>query len=87
MVRRVDDLVPIVLCLIIGIFTGSPSTMFKLSVLGVLLVRLYSKYRERRPAGRALHVPYWYGLRSLRGRTTPNLFCRRWLPCQVWAKR
>ncbi|WP_295385040.1 type IV conjugative transfer system protein TraL [uncultured Thiodictyon sp.] len=77
---RVDDLVPIVLCLVIGIFTGSPGTMFKLIVLGVLLVRLYSKYRERRPDGHALHVLYWYGLLPLRGRTTPNPFCRRWLP-------
>ena len=39
---RVDNRVPIVLCLVIGIFTGSPGTMFKLIVLGVLRVRLYS---------------------------------------------
>ena len=77
---RVDDLVPIVLCLVIGIFTGSPGTMFKLIVLGVLLVRLYSKYRERRPDGHALHFLYWYGLLPLRGRITPNPFFRRWLP-------
>jgi conjugal transfer pilus assembly protein TraL len=70
---RVDDLVPIVLCLVIGIFTGSPGTMFKLIVLGVLLVRLYSKYRERRPDGHALPFLYWYGLLPLRGRTTPPI--------------
>ncbi len=32
---RVDDLVPIVLCLVIGIFTGSPGTLFKLIRLTV----------------------------------------------------
>jgi conjugal transfer pilus assembly protein TraL len=69
---RVDDLVPIVLCLVIGIFTGNPGTMFKLIVLGVLLVRLYSKYRERRPDGHALHFLYWYGCCLCMGVPSPS---------------
>lgn len=77
---RVDDLAPIVLTLVVGILTGSPRTLFQLLLLGVLLVRLYTKFRERRPDGYALHFLYWHGLLPLRGRATPNPFARRWLP-------
>ncbi len=77
---RIDDLVPIVVCLIIGIFMGRPATLFGMLLIGVLLVRLYSKYRERRPDGHALHALYWWGLIPLKGRTTPNPFIRRWAP-------
>ncbi len=61
---RIDDLVPVVLML----------------VLGIVLVRLYGCFRDSRPDGYALHRAYWAGLLSLRGRTTPNPFIRRWLP-------
>ena len=76
----VDDLALIVLTLVVRILTGSPRTLYQLLILGVLLVCLYTKFRERRPDGYALHLLYWHGLRPLRGRTTPNPFARRWLP-------
>jgi conjugal transfer pilus assembly protein TraL len=49
-------------------------------LLSIVLVRLYGRFRDSRPDGFALHWAYWAGLLSLRGRTTPNPFIRRWLP-------
>ena len=49
-------------------------------LLGIVLVRLYGRFRDSRPDGYSLHWAYWAGLLSLRGRTTPNPFIRRWLP-------
>jgi conjugal transfer pilus assembly protein TraL len=77
MLWRVDDLVPVVLMLIIGILVDRLPLFL---LLGVLLVRLYSKFRESRADGFALHWMYWIGMFPMRGRTTPNPFCRRWLP-------
>ena len=47
----VDDLALIALTLVVGIHAGSPRTLFQLLILGVLLVRLYTKFRERRADG------------------------------------
>ncbi|WP_295386103.1 type IV conjugative transfer system protein TraL [uncultured Thiodictyon sp.] len=74
---RIDDLAPIVLMLVVGILADRLSLFL---LIGVLLVRFYSKYRESRPDGHALHALYWFGLLPITGRTTPNPFCRRWLP-------
>ena len=49
-------------------------------LLGIVLVRLYGRFRDSRPDGYALHWAYWAGLLGLRGQTTPNPFIRRWLP-------
>lgn len=74
---RVDDLAPIVLMLIVGILADR---LLMFLIIGLLLVRLYSKFRESRPDGYALHFLYWSGLLPITGRTTPNPFARRWLP-------
>jgi conjugal transfer pilus assembly protein TraL len=74
---RIDDMVPVVLMLVFGILADQ---LIVFLLLGVVLVRLYGRFRDSRPDGYALHWAYWAGLLSLRGRTTPNPFIRRWLP-------
>ena len=74
---RIDDLVPVVLMLVLGILADQ---LLVFVLLGIVLVRLYGRFRDSRPDGYALHWAYWAGLLSLRGRTTPNPFIRRWLP-------
>ncbi|MCU0836829.1 MAG: type IV conjugative transfer system protein TraL [Chromatiaceae bacterium] len=49
-------------------------------LLGIVLVRLYGRFRDSRPDGYALHWAYWVGLFGPRGHTTPNPFTRRWRP-------
>ena len=74
---RIDDLVPVVLMLVLGILADQ---LLVFLLLGIVLVRLYGRFRDSRADGYALHWAYWSGLLGLRGRTTPNPFIRRWLP-------
>jgi conjugal transfer pilus assembly protein TraL len=73
---RIDDLVPVVVVvmLVLGILADQ---LLVFLLLGIVLVRLYGRFRDSRPDGYALHWASWVGLR---GRTTPNPFIRRWLP-------
>ena len=74
---RIDDLVPVGLALCLGILTDQ---FLLFSTLGLVGVRYYSRYRDSRPDGYALHWGYWTGLIPLASRTTPNPYIRRWLP-------
>jgi len=74
---RIDDLVPVVLMLVLGVLADQLALFL---LLGVVLVRLYGRFRDSRPDGYALHWAYWVGLLHLRAPTTPNPFIRRWLP-------
>ena len=74
---RIDDLVPIVVCVCVGILTHQ---FLLFMVLGLVSVRYYSRYRDSRPDGFALHWAYWVGLLPLSAPTTPNPYIRRWLP-------
>ena len=73
---RIDDLIPVVVFGSIAILIDQPL----LFLVGLLLVRLYGRFREGRADGYALHALYWAGLWRLRARTTPNPFIRIWLP-------
>lgn len=74
---RADDLAPLLVLLIIGMLVGHALVF---TLLGLLAVRLYGRYRESRPDGYVLHALYWAGLLPLRGRTCPNPFVRRFVP-------
>ena len=73
---RIDDLIPVVVFGSIAILIDQPL----LFLVGLLLVRLYGRFREGRADGYALHALYWAGLWRLRARSTPNPFIRTWLP-------
>jgi conjugal transfer pilus assembly protein TraL len=53
---RLDDLIPLILMLVIGMLTDR-LVMFLL--LGLVLSRLYGRFRDSRPDGFALHWCYW----------------------------
>ena len=74
---RIDDLVPMVLMVSLGILADQ---LLLFLVLGLLGVRLYGRFRQSRPDGYALHWAYWAGLLRLKGRTTPNPYIRLWRP-------
>ena len=74
---RIDDLVPVVLMLAFGILSDQ---LLVFLVGGIMLVRLYGRFRDSRPDGYALHWAYWIGLLHLRARTAPNPFIRAFLP-------
>jgi len=52
---RLDDLIPLILMLVIGMLTDRLAVFL---VLGVMLSRLYGRFRDSRPDGFALH---WTG--------------------------
>jgi conjugal transfer pilus assembly protein TraL len=72
---RLDDLIPLILMLVIGMLTDR---LMIFLVLGLVLSRLYGRFRDSRPDGFALHWCYWQGLLPLRARTCPNPFSRTW---------
>jgi conjugal transfer pilus assembly protein TraL len=74
---RMDDLVPVMSMVIIGILLNQ-LTLF--AVLGLVLVRFYGRYRDSRPDGYVLHWAYWLGVLPATARTCPNPYIRRWLP-------
>jgi conjugal transfer pilus assembly protein TraL len=74
---RLDDLMPAVIALVIGILIGHPLV---LTLAGFGAGYGYRRYRESRPDGFALHWLYWQGLMPLKARSTPNPFARRFAP-------
>ena len=72
---RLDDLIPLILMLVIGILADR-LLLFLLS--GFVLARLYGRFRDSRPDGFALHWCYWHGLLPLPARSCPNPFARTW---------
>jgi conjugal transfer pilus assembly protein TraL len=73
---RLDDVIPFLLILIVALLVEK----IWLLIPGFFVIRLYSRFRDTRPDGYALHVLYWYGLFPMLGRTTPNPFIRQYLP-------
>ncbi|KAA6187928.1 type IV conjugative transfer system protein TraL [Thiohalocapsa marina] len=72
---RLDDLIPLILMLVIGILSDR---LWLFLVIGFVLSRLYGRFRDSRPDGFALHWCYWHGLLPLTARSCPNPFSRRW---------
>lgn len=72
---RLDDLIPLLLMLVIGILSDR---LWLFLILGFLLSRLYGRFRDSRPDGFALHWCYWHGLLPLQARSCPNPFSRNW---------
>jgi conjugal transfer pilus assembly protein TraL len=71
------DMIGFILIVLLGIAT---SQLLVSILLGLVLMRLYRRHRERRPEGYILHWLYWYGLIPVTARSIPNPFCRRWVP-------
>lgn len=72
-----DEVAPIALGLFIGVLTGSPLLF---AGAGWFIATLYSRFRDSKPDGFALHYLYWKGLMPTKARTTPNPYIRRFRP-------
>ncbi|WP_234911526.1 type IV conjugative transfer system protein TraL, partial [Vibrio anguillarum] len=72
-----DEMAPILLGLVIGIFTGNALV---LCLLGLVTTKLYRRFRDGRPDGFILHAIYWAGLLPTKAKTIPNPFIRSYLP-------
>lgn len=70
-----DEMAPIVLGLMFGMFTGNA---LLLTLLGVALTRVYRRFRDNKPDGFLLHAIYWAGLLPSRASTVPNPFIRQY---------
>ena len=75
---QLDELVIICLAIIVGII--SELIIFTLP-LGILLCKIYARFRNDRADGYLMHLLYHWGLMPMRGkRVFPNAFIKRWLP-------
>lgn len=72
-----DELAPVAIGLVMGVLTGNA---FILTALGLVIAKLYRRFRDNHPDGFFLHVLYWFGLWPTKTRTMPNPYIRRFLP-------
>ncbi|SET25106.1 type IV conjugative transfer system protein TraL [Thorsellia anophelis] len=72
-----DEMAPIMIGLVIGIILNQALI---LTIVGLLITKIYRRYRNGKPDGYLLHLIYWIGLLPSRANTIPNPFTRRYLP-------
>jgi len=77
LIWRMDDLMPAVLSLVIGILTGQ---LLLFLLVGGGLSHGYRKFRDRAPDGYAIHMLYWWGILPFDARSIINPYARRHLP-------
>lgn len=73
----VDEVTPIALGLIVGMFVGSPLIF---AGIGWGFSSLYKRFRESHADGYVLHFLYWNGFMPSKSKTAPNPYKRLFLP-------
>ncbi len=73
----IDQIAVFATLFMFGVMEGRP---FVLSLIGVGLAMLVTRYRDSRPDGHAQHMAWWFGLVPLKGRAAINPFDREILP-------
>lgn len=69
----VDEIVPIATMLAVGVVVKQALVCF---VIGLLLSRVYRRYKDSRPDGYLFHMLYWTGILPESVRTFPSPFRR-----------
>lgn len=69
----VDEIVPIGSMMFVGVVVKQ---LLVCLVIGLLLSRLYRRYKDSRPDGYLLHMLYWTGLLPENVRSFPSPFRR-----------
>lgn len=72
-----EELAPVALGLAIGMVIGEA---MPLTILGLVISKLYRKFSDGHPDGYLLHGLYWLGFIPTNARTVPNPYTRRYLP-------
>lgn len=72
-----DEMAPILIGLVFGILTQQ-ALIFTL--IGVLITKVYRRFRNGKPDGYLLHIIYWCGLLPTHSKTIPNPYLRFYLP-------
>ncbi|MEA3411301.1 MAG: type IV conjugative transfer system protein TraL [Pseudomonadota bacterium] len=72
-----DEMAPIGLGLVVGMFLGYPLLF---AAVGVGMTYVYRRFRDGTPDGYFLHMLYWIGLVPARGKSVRNPYERRYLP-------
>ena len=73
----IDEIAPIGIGLVIGIFLGAPLMYMG---IGWGCSFFYKKFMDRHADGYILHVLYWYGLMPTRSKFSPNPFIKEFYP-------
>jgi len=69
LVWSADEFAPAAFMLILGILIGQVTAM---TVLSVIAIKAYRRFRDNRPDGFPLHAAYWIGLLPSKAATMPN---------------
>ncbi len=69
----IDELVPFILGLVIGMQIGQALIC---TLLGLIVTRVYQRYLHQNPDGFVNHWLYWHGLTFSESRSVPNPFER-----------
>lgn len=72
-----EQMIPFCGMFILGIVTDMLTLM---APIGLVASWLYSRYSAGKPDGYLIHMAYWYGLATLKGRGFINPYHRRILP-------
>lgn len=72
-----DEIAPILLGLVFGVFTGL--TLYTLT-LGVLTTNIYRRFRENHADGYLLHMIYWAGFMPSTAPSFKHPYVRRYIP-------
>ena len=70
----IDEVLPVVALLILGIFT---EYFFTCLIAGVGLMQVVRRFRESKPDGYLLHWLYWHGMVPMNAPSVINPFQRR----------
>lgn len=72
-----DELAPMLLGLVVGVFIGKAFICF---VAGLTITSLYKRFRDNHPDGHLLHIFYWAGFLFTNAKSMKNPFVRRYIP-------
>lgn len=72
-----DEMLPMLMGLGIGIVIGQAMICF---LIGLVVTKLYARFRDNHPDGFLLHLIYWSGFLHTKARSMLNPFVRRYLP-------
>lgn len=70
-----DEMIPFMGLLIYGMMTRQ---VIICVIAGIVVSKIYKKYRDSKPDGFLLHSLYWYGALPINTRTLQNPFTERY---------